>query len=130
MTDARGKYLGITSEMISADEAARLMPIIDPGQFAGAMYDAEHGHVDPTGVTYAYARAAMAAGAQVRRRTWARRIERTADGQAWRIGLYDTSGGDLAGTVARRHRRLVVPPAERAQRAIATATTGSKPRTW
>lgn len=101
MTDARGKYLGITSEMISAQEAARLMPIIDPSQFAGAMYDAEHGHVDPTGVTYAYARAATAAGAQVRRRTWARRIERTADGRAWRIGLYDTSGGDLAGTSGR-----------------------------
>ncbi len=97
MTDARGKYLGITSEMITAEEAARLMPIIDPSQFAGAMYDYEHGHVDPTGVTYAYARAAMAAGAQVRRHTWARRIERTPDGQAWRIGLYDTSGGDLAG---------------------------------
>ena len=97
MTDARGKYLGITSEMISAEEAARLMPIIDPGQFAGAMYDYEHGHVDPTGVTYAYARAATAAGAQVRRHTWARRIERTPDGQAWRIGLYDTTGGDLAG---------------------------------
>ena len=98
MTDARGKYLGITSEMISAEEAARMMPIIDPSQFAGAMYDYEHGHVDPTGVTYAYARAAMAAGAQVRRRTWARRIERTPDGQAWRIGLYDTSGGNLAGS--------------------------------
>ncbi|WP_419911983.1 GcvT family protein [Candidatus Poriferisodalis sp.] len=98
MTDARGKYLGITSEMISADEAARLMPIIDPSQFAGAMYDYEHGHVDPTGVTYAYAKAAMAAGAQVRRHTWARRIERTPDGQAWRIGLYDTSGGNLAGS--------------------------------
>lgn len=98
MTDARGKYLGITSEMISAEEAARLMPIIDPSQFAGAMYDYEHGHVDPTGVTYAYARAAMAAGAQVRRHTWARRIERTPDGQAWRIGLYDTSGGNLAGS--------------------------------
>ncbi|MDE0498164.1 MAG: FAD-dependent oxidoreductase [Acidimicrobiaceae bacterium] len=98
MTDARGKYLGITSEMISAEEAARMMPIIDPSQFAGAMYDYEHGHVDPTGVTYAYARAAMTAGAQVRRRTWARRIERTPDGQAWRIGLYDTSRGNLAGS--------------------------------
>ena len=98
MTDARGKYLGITSEMISAEEAARMMPIIDPSQFAGAMYDYEHGHVDPTGVTYAYARAAMAAGAQVRRGTWARHIERTPDGQAWRIGLYDTSGGNLAGS--------------------------------
>ena len=97
MTDARGRYLGISSEMISSDEAARLMPIIDPGQFVGAMHDIDHGHVDPTGVTYAYARAAMSAGAEVRRHTWARRIERTTDG-AWRVGLYDTSRGDLAGT--------------------------------
>ncbi|WP_419552050.1 GcvT family protein [Candidatus Poriferisodalis sp.] len=96
MTDARGRYLGIASEMISADEAAALVPIIDPSQFVGAMFDADHGHVDPTGVTYAYARAAMAAGAQVRRHRWARRIERTPDG-AWRIGLYDTARGDLAG---------------------------------
>ncbi len=97
MTDARGKYLGITSEMIPVEEAARLLPIIDPDQFVGAMLDAEHGHVDPSGVTFAYARAATAAGAQIRRHTWARRIERTPD-SAWRIGLYDTSAGDLAGT--------------------------------
>ena len=97
MTDARGKYLGITSEMISVDEAARLLPIIDPDQFVGAMLDAEHGHVDPSGVTFAFAKAATAAGAQIRRHTWARCIERTSDG-AWRIGLYDTSVGDLAGT--------------------------------
>ena len=96
MTDARGRYLGITSEMISADEAAALMPIVDPSQFVGAMFDADHGHVDPTGVTYAYARVAMAAGAQVRRHTWARRIERTPDG-AWRIGLLDTARGDRGG---------------------------------
>lgn len=99
MTDARGKYLGIDSEMIPVDEAARLLPIIDPDQFVGAMLDHEHGHVDPSGVTYAYARAATAAGAQIRRHTWARRIERTPDG-AWRIGLYDTSRGDLAGNSA------------------------------
>ncbi|MXY02256.1 MAG: FAD-dependent oxidoreductase [Acidimicrobiales bacterium] len=97
MTDARGKYLGIDSEMIPVGEAARLLPIIDPGQFVGAMLDAEHGHVDPSGVTYAYAKAATAAGAVIRRHTWARRIERTPDGAAWRIGLYDTSRGDLAG---------------------------------
>ena len=96
MTHARGRYLGIESEMISAQEAARRLPIIDPSQFVGAMYDADHGHVDPTGVTFAYARTAMAAGAEVRRHTWARRIERAPAGH-WRVGTYDTSRGDLAG---------------------------------
>lgn len=97
MTHARGRYLGIESEMISASQAAELLPIIDPSRFVGAMTDAEYGHVDPSGVTNAYAAAATAAGAQVRRHTWARRIERTPSG-TWRIGLYDTSRGDLAGT--------------------------------
>ena len=96
MVHARNRYLGIETEMISAAEAARRLPIVDPGHFVGAMADTLHGHVDPAGVTHAYARASVSAGAQVRRHTWARSIERTAAGD-WRIGLYDTAAGNLAG---------------------------------
>ncbi len=96
MVHARGRYLGIETEMISAAEAARRLPIVDPAHFVGAMADTLHGHVDPSGVTHAYVKAAVAAGAQVRRHTWARSIQRTAGGR-WRIGLYDTGGSHLAG---------------------------------
>ena len=96
MVHARNRYLGIDTEMISAAEAARRLPITDPSHFVGAMADTLHGHVDPAGVTHAYVKAAVAEGAQVRRHTWARSIERTAAG-GWRIGLCDTSGGNLAG---------------------------------
>ncbi|MYI56803.1 MAG: FAD-dependent oxidoreductase [Acidimicrobiia bacterium] len=93
---ARGRYLGIQTEMISAAEAARRLPIVDPTHFVGAMADRDHGHVDPAGVTHAYVKAAVAAGAQVRRHTWARSIVRSPSGR-WRIGLHDTSDGNLGG---------------------------------
>ena len=61
---AKGKYLGMEGlELISPEEAAELMPLIDPQHFVGAMYDPIEGHVDPYGVTHAYAKAARKNGA-------------------------------------------------------------------
>jgi len=61
---AKGKYLGMEGlELISPQEAAELMPLIDPQHFVGAMYDPIEGHVDPYGVTHAYAKAARKNGA-------------------------------------------------------------------
>jgi dimethylglycine dehydrogenase len=48
--------------------------------FVGAMYDPLEGHVDPSGVTHAYAKAARMAGAEVYRNTWAHEIVQRADG--------------------------------------------------
>ena len=39
------------------------MPLIDPKQFVGGMYDPIEGHLDPYGVTHAYAKAARKNGA-------------------------------------------------------------------
>src|SRR5271170_8032007 len=60
MAKARGRYLGIDLEMISVDEAARLFPLLEKKHFTGAMYDPIEGHVDPYGVTHAYAKSAQA----------------------------------------------------------------------
>src|SRR5204863_245945 len=51
MAQARGRYLGMDLELISADEAARVFPIIDKRHFVGALLDPIEGHVDPYGVT-------------------------------------------------------------------------------
>jgi dimethylglycine dehydrogenase len=56
-------------ELVSLDEAERLLPLIDKRQFVGAMYDPIQGHVDPNGTTYAFAGAARKAGAEVHVRT-------------------------------------------------------------
>src|SRR5260370_40721628 len=65
MAKARGRYLGMELELISADEAARAFPIIDKRHFVGALLDPIEGHVDPYGVTHAYAKAAQLGGAQI-----------------------------------------------------------------
>ncbi|MCB2011420.1 MAG: FAD-binding oxidoreductase, partial [Geminicoccaceae bacterium] len=62
---SKGRYLGMQVELVSLDEAERLLPLIDKRQFTGAMYDPIQGHVDPNGTTYAFAGAARKGGAEV-----------------------------------------------------------------
>jgi dimethylglycine dehydrogenase len=69
MTKARGRYLGMELELISVDEAAKLFPLMNKRHFVGGLYDPIEGHVDPWGVTQAYAKAAQAGGAEIVRHT-------------------------------------------------------------
>ena len=88
---AKGRYLGIELEEISAKEAGELMPLLDPSQFVGAVRTVVDGHLDPSGVTHAYAKAARVLGAEVERFTKVEDIVRLADGQ-WRV---ITNKGDI-----------------------------------
>jgi dimethylglycine dehydrogenase len=81
---AKGRYLGIELEEISAQEAGDLMPLLDPKEFVGAVKNKEDGHLDPSGVTHAYAKAARKLGASVERFTKVEDIVRRADG-LWRV---------------------------------------------
>jgi len=81
---AKGRYLGLDLEEISAEEAHRLMPLLDPRQFVGAVRNSEDGHLDPSGVTHAYAKAARKLGAEVERFTKVEDIKRLADG-TWQV---------------------------------------------
>jgi dimethylglycine dehydrogenase len=65
MARARGRYLGMNLEIISIDEAARMYPFIEKKHFVGAMFDPVEGHLDPWGVTQAYAKCAQMAGAEI-----------------------------------------------------------------
>ena len=78
---AKGKYLGMNGlELITPAEAAELMPLIDAKHFTGAMYDPIEGHVDPYGVTHAYARAARKNGASYFTHTKVEDLSQNADG--------------------------------------------------
>ena len=79
-THAKGRYLGMDTELISADEAAKRFPLMDKKHFVGAVYDANEGHVDPSGVTNAYAKAARIGGAEVYRHTQVTAVEQRQDG--------------------------------------------------
>ncbi len=80
MAHARGRYLGMETELISVAEAAEKIPFLVEKHFIGALWDPVGGHVDPSGVTHAYATAARMAGAQVHRNTWAHDVVQRSDG--------------------------------------------------
>ena len=84
MAKARGRYLGMDLEIISVDEAAKLFPLMDKKHFVGAMYDPIEGHVDPYGVTHAYAKSAQIGGAEIVRHTRVIDLKPRADG-SWDV---------------------------------------------
>ncbi|MEZ5825615.1 MAG: FAD-dependent oxidoreductase [Geminicoccaceae bacterium] len=81
---AKGRYLGIETEIITPDEAHELMPLLDPSCFVGAMRTFVDGHLDPSGTTHAYAGAARKLGASIERFTKVVELHQNADG-SWRV---------------------------------------------
>ena len=78
---AKGKYLGMDDlEIVTPERAHELMPLLDPTQFVGAMFDPIEGHCDPYGVTHAYAKAARANGASYYTHTKVEALSQAADG--------------------------------------------------
>ena len=95
MTQARGRYLGMQLELISVAEAKKMYPLLDERQFLGAIYDPIEGHVDPYGVTHAYAKSAQIGGAEIVRQT------RVVDTKARSDGTWDVV--TTQGTVHAEH---------------------------
>ena len=77
---SKGRVLGLDQEFISVAEAKEMHPLINEKHFVGALYDPFEGHVDPSGVTNAYAKAARLGGAEVYRHTRVIELNPTADG--------------------------------------------------
>jgi dimethylglycine dehydrogenase len=65
MAQARGRYLGMELELLSPQEALKIYPLMDAKHFMGALLDPIEGHVDPYGVTHAYAKSAQIGGAEI-----------------------------------------------------------------
>ncbi len=61
---SKARYMGLHQEFISLDEVAKMHPLIDPSHYIAALWDPVDGDVDPSGVTYAYAKAAKVLGAK------------------------------------------------------------------
>ncbi|MGI9031641.1 MAG: GcvT family protein, partial [Ilumatobacteraceae bacterium] len=80
MAQARGRYLGMELDIISAAEAKALFPLLEDQYFVGALYDPVEGHLDPSAVTTAYATCARQAGAEVYRHTWVHDLRQRPDG--------------------------------------------------
>ena len=61
------RRIGIESDFISLDEVKQKAPILDTSDLVGALWEEEGGHVDPAGVTHAFAAAAKKQGARISR---------------------------------------------------------------
>ena len=60
------RYMGNDDAyLLSPEEAAEMVPIIDPTGLTGALFDPHEGNLDPHGATHAYAGAARKRGAEV-----------------------------------------------------------------
>ena len=81
---ATARMLGLDLEFISFDELRKIHPLVETSYFTGALFDPNVGHVDPSGVTNAYAKAARIGGAEVYRETPVEGLEQTPDG-GWRV---------------------------------------------
>ena len=60
---SKARYMGLDQEFMSLEEVAKMHPLIEPKHYLGALYDPLDGHIDPSGVTHAYAKAAKVLGA-------------------------------------------------------------------
>ncbi len=81
---AKARYMGLETAFISLEEAQALNPLIDPSKYLGALFEPVDGHVDPAGVTHAFAKAAQHYGATVHPRTPVLETRALADG-GWEV---------------------------------------------
>ncbi len=81
---AKGRYMGLDAHLLTPAEAHEQMPLIDPDQFVGALYDEVEGHLDPYGTTHAYAKSAKKNGATIHLDTKVEDLQQKSDG-SWDV---------------------------------------------
>ena len=81
---SKARYMGLDQEFISPRELADRHPLIDPDHYHAVLWDAQDGHLDPSGTTYAFAKAAKFHGAQYFTHCGATRMSQRTDG-SWDI---------------------------------------------
>ena len=77
---AKHRYMGLETELVGPEEIRALSPITDTDGVIGALYDPLDGHLDPSGTTQAYARAAREQGASIVLRNRVLELNPRADG--------------------------------------------------
>lgn len=130
---SKARTMGLDQEFIDLAEVARMHPLIEPKHYLGALYDPLDGHIDPSGVTHAYAKAAQTLGASTRTQTPVlKTLPRNGGKDGWEIhtpegiihtdylinaaGLWAREVGHLAGITLpvqpMEHHYLITEPIE------------------
>jgi dimethylglycine dehydrogenase len=77
---AKHRYMGLETEIVGPEQIRELSPITNTDGLLGALYDPLDGHLDPSGTTQAYAKAARAQGAEIYLRNKVEELIPRADG--------------------------------------------------
>ncbi|MFZ7090681.1 GcvT family protein [Primorskyibacter sp. 2E233] len=77
---AKHRYMGLETEIVGPEEIAKLAPIVNLDGIIGALYDPLDGHLDPSGTTHAYAKAARMGGAEIVTHCHVKETTQRADG--------------------------------------------------
>jgi dimethylglycine dehydrogenase len=115
---AKHRYMGLDTHIVTPEEIARLAPVTNTDGILGALYDPLDGHLDPSGTTHAYAKAARMGGATIETHCMVRETNPRPDG-TWDIvtdkgtihaehvvnaaGLWAREVGAMAGTYLPLH---------------------------
>ena len=62
---AKHRYMGLETEIVGPEEIAKIAPVTNIEGIIGGLYDPLDGHLDPSGTTHAYAKAARMGGATI-----------------------------------------------------------------
>ncbi len=62
---AKHRFMGLETEIVGPEEIRKIAPITNTDGIIGALYDPLDGHLDPSGTTHAYAKAARMSGATI-----------------------------------------------------------------
>jgi len=81
---SKARYMGLDQEFISLEEVAKKNPLIDPKRYISALWDPIDGEVDPSGVTYAFAKAAKVHGGKYYTNTAVKDTKQKPDG-SWNV---------------------------------------------
>ena len=84
LVHAKCRYLGMDTELVTPSEAKAMFPIMDETNFVGALWDPVEGHLDPSGTTHAYAKAARQLGAEIVLRNPVKELTQDPDG-TWNV---------------------------------------------
>ncbi|MFT7533395.1 MAG: dimethylglycine dehydrogenase, partial [Gammaproteobacteria bacterium] len=115
---AKHRYMGLDTEIVGPDEIPAISPITNTEGVLGALYDPLDGHLDPSGTTHAYAKAARKQGAEIVLRNPVNALNPRSDG-SWEVvteqgviiaehvvnaaGLWAREVGELAGVTLPLH---------------------------
>ncbi|NOR32635.1 MAG: FAD-dependent oxidoreductase, partial [Sulfitobacter sp.] len=77
---AKHRFMGLDTEIVGPEEIAKIAPITNLDGIIGGLYDPLDGHLDPSGTTHAYAKAARMGGATIETHCMVRETIQRADG--------------------------------------------------